>query len=234
MNNSQIPIILIVDDSDLIKHSLKSFFNKYNVTIIFCADGLEGIQKSVEIKPHLIFLDLMMPNLDGLKMLKIIKVIEDLKQIPVIVISGNTSKTNVLQAIESGADRVISKPLKQEVILRNVTELLGPDFLREKSVNISKPNNDSEILADLKNIFLSSFPAQRQSLTLGLNQKSKEMVSTVIHNLKGAGGSIGIPIISSLCLDIENAIKQTDTDWGYINTKCNQILSIVDNMTVLN
>lgn len=234
MSTSRIPVILIVDDSDLIKHSLKSFFNNYDISIITCSDGLEGIQKSVEIKPHLIFLDLMMPNLDGLKMLKILKVIEDLKAIPVIVISGNTSKSNVLQAIESGADRVISKPLKQDVVLRNITELCGPDFLRPKPAGAYIANSDSEVMNDLKKIFLNSFPLKRQSLSEGLTSKSKEIIAGVIHDIKGAGGSIGFPILSTLCIDVEQAIKQTDTDWSYINSKCNQILSIVDNITVLN
>ena len=105
--------ILVVDDSDIIRQTLAKYFEDYVVEVVSCLDGLEGIQKALQHIPDLIFLDLMMPNLDGVKMLKVIKVIDDLKNIPVIVISGNTSKANVLLAMESGADKVIPKPLQR-------------------------------------------------------------------------------------------------------------------------
>jgi DNA-binding response OmpR family regulator len=47
-------------------------------------------------------------------MLQILKKIDTLKNIPVIIISGNTNRSNVLAVIEAGADRIISKPLKKE------------------------------------------------------------------------------------------------------------------------
>ncbi len=68
MNEDKITI-LIVDDSDIVRHSLKNFFSDYNFEVITCTDGLEGIQKAAESKPAIIFLDLMMPNLDGVKIL---------------------------------------------------------------------------------------------------------------------------------------------------------------------
>lgn len=122
--------VLIVDDSDIIRHSLKNFFEDYKFQVVTCNDGLEGIQKAIKHKPRVIFLDLLMPNLNGLKMLQVIKVMDELKDIPVIVISGNANKTNVLAAIEAGAERVISKPLKKTIIIRNVNEVLGEEFLQ--------------------------------------------------------------------------------------------------------
>ena len=98
--------VLIVDDSDITRNSLRSFFEDYKLEVITCNDGLEGIQKALEYKPNLIFLDLLMPNLNGLKMLQVMKVIKDIKGIPVIVISGNTNKQNVMAAIEAVAEKV--------------------------------------------------------------------------------------------------------------------------------
>ena len=48
--------ILIVDDSDIVRHSLKNFFSDYNFEVITCTDGLEGIQKAAESKPSIIFI----------------------------------------------------------------------------------------------------------------------------------------------------------------------------------
>ncbi len=121
--------ILVVDDSDIIRNSLRNFFSEYHLDVITCLNGLEGIQKAIEHKPCLIILDLLMPNFDGIKMLQVIKVIDDLKKIPVIVISGNTNRSNVLASLEAGADRVISKPLQKEVIIKNINEVLVANFL---------------------------------------------------------------------------------------------------------
>ena len=124
--------VLIVDDSEVTRHALQSFFLDCNLNVITSIDGLEGVQKALEYKPVIIFLDLLMPNLNGVKMLQLIKVMDELKHIPVVVISGNTNKRNVLAAIEAGAERVISKPLKKEIIIHAVNDILGSEFLLRK------------------------------------------------------------------------------------------------------
>ena len=219
--------ILLVDDSDIIRDTLAKFFEDYVVEVVSCLDGLEGIQKALQYLPDLIFLDLMMPNLDGVKMLKVIKVIDALKNIPVIVISGNTSKANVLLAIESGADKVIPKPLQKEVIINSVNEILGSDLLNNsKRTNLTDQEN-REILNHLGKIFLKHYPVKKQKIDKALETKNKELLSDLIHEMKGAGGTIGYPIISVICNDIENALGTPVNDWSYIKTKCEQIFSIV-------
>lgn len=229
MRNKKVTI-LVVDDSDIIRHTLTKFFEDYSVEVVGCLDGLEGIQKALQHLPDLIFLDLMMPNLDGVKMLKVIKVIDDLKNIPVIVISGNTSKANVLLAMESGADKVIPKPLQKEVILNNVSEILGNDFLNNsRKINLTEKENE-EILNHLCRIFLEQFPVKKQKINRALEAKRKDILSNLIHEMKGAGGTIGYPIISVICNDVEKALGVSAIDWISIKSKCEQIFSIVEKM----
>jgi CheY-like chemotaxis protein len=219
--------ILVVDDSDIIRQTLAKFFEDYAVEVINCLDGLEGIQKALHHLPNLIFLDLMMPNLDGVKMLKVIKVIDDLKNIPVIVISGNTSKANVLLAMESGADKVIPKPLQKEVIINSVNEILGSEILSNaKRTNLTEQEN-KEILNHLCRIFMEHYPLKKQKIDKALVTKNKELLSDLIHEMKGAGGTIGYPIISVICSDIEKSLGVHALDWDLIKTKCEQIFSIV-------
>jgi CheY-like chemotaxis protein len=219
--------ILVVDDSDIIRQTLAKFFEDYVVEVISCLDGLEGIQKALHHLPNLIFLDLMMPNLDGVKMLKVIKVIDDLKNIPVIVISGNTSKANVLLAMESGADKVIPKPLQKEVIINSVNEILGSEILSNaKRTNLTEQEN-KEILNHLCRIFMEHYPLKKQKIDKALVTKNKELLSDLIHEMKGAGGTIGYPIISVICSDIEKSLGVHALDWDLIKTKCEQIFSIV-------
>ncbi len=223
--------ILVVDDSNVIRHALKSFFEEYRFEVITCDDGMEGIQKAIEHKPDIIFLDLMMPNVDGVKMLQIIKMIDILKTIPIIIISGNTNKTNVLTVIEAGADRIISKPLKKEVIVKNMVELLGKEkvgFLEQN--NKFNELETNELVNQLRKHFLNSFVQKRRFLISGLESQNEDLVKAVAHEIKGAGGSIRYPLLTTIGDEIETMIASGNTDWDFIKVKCNQIFSIVNEM----
>ena len=221
--------ILVVDDSDIIRHSLKNFFSDYDIEVITSHDGLDGIQKVVEHKPALIFLDLMMPNFDGVKMLQVIKVLDGHRSIPVIIISGNTNRSNVLAAIEAGADRVVSKPLKKEVIVKNISELLGEDFLTKlKKKKLFSSSEKDDIRKQLSAMFLKSFPAKKETILSGLKNNNKEAIRNVAHEIRGAGGAIGYPKLSVLCGVIEDQVSGTSVNWEQIKLMCNQIFTFVE------
>ena len=131
MFRSKMPLILIVDDSDLTRTSLTRLFEEYNCKTESCEDGINGIQKALSHKPDIIILDILMPNLDGIKTLQIKKVIDELKNIPVIILSGNVNKSNMLAAMENGADKVIIKPFNIDELINAVNELLGKELERK-------------------------------------------------------------------------------------------------------
>src|SRR5690606_27461327 len=193
--------ILIVDDSNIILYSLKNFFEEYNLEVITCLDGMEGIQKALEHKPSLIFLDLMMPNLDGVKMLQVIKLLDDLKNIPVIVISAKTDKKNVLAALEAGADKVISKPLQKEILLKYIREIVGEDFLKKsKDGEFISSAENNEIKWQLLEYFLHSFLLKKQAIIEAFEKRNVDLLKTIFHELRGAGGTIGYPELTDLSI----------------------------------
>ena len=219
--------VLIVDDSDVILTSLKTFFEEYDFDVLTCIDGLQGIQMTSEFKPDIVFLDLMMPNFDGIKMLQVKKVLKDIKDIPVIVISANTAKSNVLAAIEAGADRVISKPIKDDAIIKNMNELLGADLFQASKRTLSA-NDSRDVQNHLKKFFLDSFPAKRQMLTEALIKKNPSLLRMIIHEIKGAGGTIGYPILTEISQDIMERNLDNQNDWMYVELKVGQLLQKVD------
>ncbi len=221
--------LLIVDDSDVIRNSLKNFFSDYNFDVITCQDGLEGIQKAAEYKPALIFLDLMMPNLDGVKMLQVIKVLEGLKDIPVIVISGNTNRTNVLAAIEAGADKVISKPLQKEIIIKNINEILGPEFLaKSKKKKIFSHSDSEDIRKRLRIMFLDGYYKKKEFLSNALDKKDRTTIRNIAHEFKGAGGTIGFPKLSLLSGLVEEQVSNSIVNWTYVRLLCEQIFTLAE------
>lgn len=215
--------VLVIDDSEVTHTFLKSFLEEYNFVVYTCNDGLEGIQKSAELKPDLIFLDLMMPNLDGIKMLQVKNVLKDIKDIPVIVISGNTARRNVLAATEAGANGVISKPLKNDVIIKNVNEVLGYDAFKGYRPDKISMNESNEMKANLLQIFFDLFPQKKQALQQAIRSKNIQKVHEVAHDLKGSGGTVGLPHISAICAEIEGKDVKSATDWVFIEFKCNEL-----------
>ncbi len=229
MSNENKIKILVVDDSDIIRYSLKNFFSDYNFEVITCTDGLEGIQKVQEHKPSIIFLDLMMPNLDGVRMLQVIKMIEEVKKIPVIVISGNTNRTNVLASIEAGADRVMSKPLQKEIIIKNVTELLGPGFLQKaKKAKTFSSSETEEIKRKLVGLFLKSYQVKKETIIEALEHNDKDSLRFIVHEFKGAGGSIGYPQLTVISGIIEDQLGGTSINWEQIKNMCSQVFKIIN------
>ncbi|MFA3783878.1 response regulator [Melioribacteraceae bacterium 4301-Me] len=223
--------VLVVDDSDVILYSLKNFFKEYNFDVVTCRDGLEGIQRAIEYKPDLILLDLVMPNVDGIKMLKVIKLIDLLNKIPVIVISANTNKSNVMAVIEAGADRVISKPLKKEIIVKAINELLGKDMILEaKKEGHFTESETTEMVHQLRTFFIKSFNQKKKYILNGLQTRNDDLIRAVVHEIKGSGGSIRFPMLTNVSEEVEKLLSKNVLDWDLIESKCNQIFSLVEEL----
>jgi len=227
--------ILVIDDSEVIQSLFKSFLSDYDIEVITCSDGLEGIQKAIEYRPKLIFVDIMMPNLDGLRMIKIIKILDDLKNIPVIVVSGHTDKKNVIAAVEAGAVHVISKPLSKRVLLKGIREALGDDFLTNIKKEKSLSNSDKkEILESMKKFFLASVPQKLKVFEESLNAKNINLLKTVAHELKGSSGTLGFNIISNICNSIEELLNEENIDWIEIYSKYQDLIHEIEVIEILN
>lgn len=228
------PTVLVVDDSDLFRYSFKNILKDFDLNVVACFDGLDGIRKAMEYKPVLIILDLMMPNFDGIKMLQVIKVIEELKTIPVVVISGNTNRSNVIAALENGAEKVFSKPLQQELILKYLKDLLGDQLVkRTPSTGDSEEiKSNKDLVNHLSRFFLNNFHPKKEKLLEALVKENKELLSEIIHEIKGAGGTIGYLVISLMCYDIEKSLNGDYPDWLIIKNKCSKLLNVIEQIKI--
>ncbi|MCA2004285.1 MAG: response regulator [Ignavibacterium sp.] len=227
MNNRAINI-LIVDDSDLTRSSLTKLFSDYNCNIITSIDGLDGIQKSLTSKPDIILLDILMPNLDGIKMLQVIKIIDELKKIPVIVISGNSNRTNVFASLEAGADKVITKPIDEDVLIKSIEELTKRKLTHKQK--IEGVIVDSTI-DELKKIYIKAFPQKEVQLNKAIAERDKYALGNIFHELKGVSASMGFPEVTEISRMIELTLNSEKIDWNYIKNQTDEIISIIERKT---
>lgn len=103
--------ILIVDDDPSVVEELRILFSLKGHDVSFANDGLRGIALAREIHPDLIFLDLLMPRMDGLKFARLFKFDERYKDVPIIAITHLSRESSEANARTMGINDFFSKPL---------------------------------------------------------------------------------------------------------------------------
>ncbi|MFH0813924.1 MAG: response regulator [Pseudomonadota bacterium] len=119
--------ILIVDDDPIIVETIVQALeeDEYDYEVISASDGFEaGIQVN-HFKPHLLILDIMMPDIKGYEVCKKIKGTEETKDTKIIVLSAYLDEEKFKQMKEHGADLCFSKPLPLPQLKEEVAKLLG-------------------------------------------------------------------------------------------------------------
>ena len=116
--------IMLVDDAAFMRMMIKNTLNQngYN-DVVEAQDGAEAVKKYEEEKPDLVFMDITMPNMDGLQALKKIK--EGDPGARVVMCTAMGQESMVVDAIKSGAKDFIVKPFNAERIVQTVTAILG-------------------------------------------------------------------------------------------------------------
>src|SRR5271157_3942782 len=109
--------ILSVDDSRTIRLIVGRAFRPYDVTLLEAANGAEGLAVAAREMPDLIILDVTMPVMDGVTMLVRLKEDPALKVIPVIMLTAESGRENVLHIARLGVRDYIVKPFKEEQII---------------------------------------------------------------------------------------------------------------------
>lgn len=122
--NTELPILLIVDDNKDIREILKSIFIE-NYTIIEAENGEIGLTLSQKEIPDCIISDVMMPKMDGFEFTKAIKTNELTSFIPVILLTAKTSVETHLEALKNTADAFLTKPFNNEIVKETVSQQIA-------------------------------------------------------------------------------------------------------------
>jgi DNA-binding response OmpR family regulator len=116
--------ILTVDDSKTIRMIVKKAFKTYNCELYEGENGVEGLAIAAKEMPDLIILDITMPVMTGIEMLGKLKAENDLKDIPVIMLTAESGKENVMQIVKMGVKDYIVKPFKGEQLIERAKNIL--------------------------------------------------------------------------------------------------------------
>jgi two-component system, cell cycle response regulator len=114
------PKILSVDDSKTIRLIVGRAFKPYDCVLVEACNGEEGLAAAQREKPDLIILDITMPVMDGVTMLTKLKEDPALKPIPVIMLTAESGRDNILHIAKLGIRDYLVKPFKEDILLEKV------------------------------------------------------------------------------------------------------------------
>jgi DNA-binding NtrC family response regulator len=185
--------ILIVDDDPSICFAFKKTFEELNYKTVSANNGKEAIQVFRESSPSLIFMDISMPEMDGLEALSRIKEINP--DVPVIIITGEGNMQTAIRAMQLGAFDYLTKPLDVDKIRITGTRALEMIKMRqkinelEKRINSKKHDNRIIMIGQhhkMQEIYkkigvVSTTPLTTNILILGETGTGKEIVARIIH-----------------------------------------------------
>jgi len=117
--------VLVVDDSRIMRNIVKNTFTTLNVPCEFleAANGKEAFYKLQNSEVHLILLDWNMPELSGIDFLKKVRDMDKYKDLPIIMVTSEAAKYNVIEALKAGATDYIIKPVSEKSFKDKVQKL---------------------------------------------------------------------------------------------------------------
>jgi CheY-like chemotaxis protein len=123
----QVPKVLIVEDEEKMAKAMQRTLRRAGFETMIAADGFVAGTLAMTYKPVVITLDLKMPGLGGLEVLKAIRDIPDLAGVKVVVVSA-MPQADLDEAMDAGADAVLEKPFKNKELVEIVADLAGVEL----------------------------------------------------------------------------------------------------------
>ena len=139
MDYSDYKILLVDDEEDIIEF-LTYNLQKEGFQVSAAYNGLQAIEKATEEKPHLIIMDVMMPEMDGITAVTEIRKNPKLDETLIIFLTARSEDYSQIAGLEAGADDYVSKPIKPKVLVSKLIALLRRSVKKEK-LEIIKVND---------------------------------------------------------------------------------------------
>ena len=117
--------VLVIDDSKTIRRSAETLLSKAGYDVITATDGFDALAKIADSRPEIIFVDIMMPRLDGYQTCALIKNNSEFKATPVVMLSSKDGLFDRAKGRIVGSDRYITKPFSKDELVGTIETLVA-------------------------------------------------------------------------------------------------------------
>ena len=221
------PKILIVDDNLVNREVAGEILKKSGCKVDLASDGLEAILKTKKNSYDIIFMDIQMPEMDGIEATKQIKQL-DLKPAPwIIAMTAYSMKEDEERFLKEGLDDYLAKPIRALKIIDKVKKRVQLTDSSETTITPESEENDEsiiniEIVNQLKKyggkqLVFNAFKEfedetidQLNSCKKALKSEDFETIRSHLHTLKGTAGTLGVTHVAAQATAIEGKMKKKD------------------------
>jgi CheY-like chemotaxis protein len=120
------PTVLVVDDDEFQRKIIGTILGAENYHLIFAANGIQALGVLRKTQPDIIFMDVMMPEMDGMEVTRRLRAVGQLSRTPVIMITGNSEQKIVIDCLKAGATDFVVKPLDRDILVAKMVRALNP------------------------------------------------------------------------------------------------------------
>jgi len=180
------PRILVIDDEAAIRDSLRMILEYEDYQFTGAAGGQEGIALVQRDRPDLVLLDIKMPGMDGIEVLRKLHALDE--TLPIVMISGHGTTATAVEAIRSGATDFLDKPLSSERVIVTLQNALRTSELRSENRELKLAMESkyeivgqSPSLRRVLEAVKRAAPTNATVLLLGESGVGKELVARTIH-----------------------------------------------------
>jgi two-component system nitrogen regulation response regulator NtrX len=180
------PRILVIDDEAAIRESLKMILEYENYEFVGASSGPEGVAAVQRERPDLVLLDIKMPAMDGMEVLRKLRSLDE--ALPVVMISGHGTTATAVEAIKAGAVDFLDKPLSSERVIVTLHNVLQQQELRQENRELKLAMEAkyeivgrSPALVKVLEAVRRAAPTDATVLLVGESGVGKELVARAIH-----------------------------------------------------
>ena len=171
--NKNIKILLVDDETDILEIISYNLISE-GYSVFTSTNGQEAIKKATKEKPHLIILDVMMPEMDGIEACEKIRKIPELENTLITFLTARGEDYSKVAGFDAGADDYITKPIKPKVLVSKIKSLLRR--LKTQSDSIS----DATIVLDGLTIDREAYKINYNGLDMVLPRKEFELLYLLV------------------------------------------------------
>jgi two-component system, cell cycle response regulator len=211
------PKILTVDDSKTIRLIIGKAFKPYDCEVFEACNGVEGLAVAAREKPDIIILDITMPVMDGYETLTKLKSDPELKGIPVIMLTAEAGRDNVLKIAKQGVRDYMIKPFKEGLIVDRVSRVID---LKPKGGAATKAKRFDD---PLRILVVDDKPAITQLITEGLKDTTWTVTGRATNSEAADYCHTQSPDVIFLSLSLPESAGFTQFQMLRMNTKTKSI-----------
>ncbi|MEQ9425194.1 MAG: ATP-binding protein [Cyclobacteriaceae bacterium] len=192
-------VVLVAEDNKMNQELMKDLFAQLHLEFHLAENGEEAVNKSMEIKPNIILMDMHMPKMDGLEATKRIREIDEFKDLPIVAVSADGLIEQQRRALDAGINEYVTKPVDFNKLLPILAKHLKKDEVEKKAA-----------------------PAQEALQLYDLDLETQEKILGVVNKLKDTSIVNFKAIIDEL-----NVVRKIFEDEGKSVVKIDQIEDVV-------